>query len=135
MADMLHADVRAAMEEEDFNEAQQNQERMPGKVSTLPSWTCKRPRPNSKTVGRDLHDAAYRSLEDASKRITETKRKADDALDQIRAHKDRCRRATTDFVTAKEELNDCLGPFGAAHKGHRGGHPRAVMRRPRSSLQ
>ena len=61
---------------------------------------------------RDLHDAAYRGLVDAVKRTAETKRKADNAHDQIRAHRDRCRRATAEFVTAEEDLNDCLGRKG-----------------------
>ena len=45
--DILYADVRAAMEE--FNEPQQNQERVrgvlhdsPKKVSTMPSWNSKK---------------------------------------------------------------------------------------------
>ena len=41
--------------------------------------------------------------------LLKTKRKADYAHDKIRAHWDRCRRATAEFVTAEEDLNDCLG--------------------------
>ena len=40
------------------------------------------------------------------------KRKADDARDQIRAHRDRCRRATKEFETAVEDLNDSSGRLG-----------------------
>ena len=55
---------------------------------------------------------ANRNLEDAGKRITETKRKADDAHDQMRTHRDRCRRATKEFEMAEEDLNDSLGRVG-----------------------
>ena len=34
---------------------------------------------------------------------------ADEAHDQIRAHRDRCRRVWTECGTAEEELNECLG--------------------------
>ena len=64
----------------------------------------------------DLHDAAYRCLDDAGKRTAETKRKAHDAHDQMvgkrTAHRDRCRQATAEFVTAEEDLNDCQGRRG-----------------------
>ena len=40
------------------------------------------------------------------------KRKADDAHDQIRARRYRCRRATKEFETAEEDLNDSLGRLG-----------------------
>ena len=111
----LHADVRAAVEE--FNEAQQNQERMRGelKVSqeSLDIAIMDVQETTSKLKDcRGLHSAAYQSLEDAGKRTTETKRKADDTQDQIRAHWDRCRRATEEFVTAEEDLHDCLGRVG-----------------------
>ena len=53
----------------------------------------------------DLKEAC-RGLEDAGERITETTRKADDAHDQIRAHRDR---VSAEFETAEEELNECLG--------------------------
>ena len=72
-----------------------------------------------KTKGWDLHDAAYRGLEDAGK-WTIKKRQADDAHDQISAHRDRCRRAT-EFVTAEEDLNDCLGRMGQLAQDTAGG--------------
>ena len=55
---------------------------------------------------------ANRSLEDASTRTIETERKADDAHDRIRSHRDRCRRATKELKTAEEDLNDSLGRMG-----------------------
>ena len=79
---------RTAME--NFDEAQQNHERMRGEL--------KDSRESLDIAIMDCHDAA-----------TETKRKADDAHDQVRAHRDRCRGATTESVTAEEDLNDCLG--------------------------
>ena len=99
--DSLHADGRAAMEE--FNEAQHNQERTRGVLHD--SW-------------ESLDDAfvefkeACRGLEDAGKTITETKRKADDAHDRIRAHRVRCRRVSAEFETAEEDLNECLARMG-----------------------
>ena len=40
------------------------------------------------------------------------KRKADDAYDRISSHRDQCRRATKELVSAEEELNDSLGRLG-----------------------
>ena len=60
---------------------------------------------------RDLHDAACR-LEDAGKKTIEMMRKADDASDRISSHREQCRRATKELVTAEEELNDSLGRLG-----------------------
>ena len=40
------------------------------------------------------------------------KRKADDADDRISFHRDQCRRATKELVSAEEELNDSLGRLG-----------------------
>ena len=98
----------------EFNEAQQNQKRMRGvlqdaRESLDIAFMHMQDSMSIFKDRRDLHDAAYRGVEDAGKRITETKRKADDAHDQIRARRDRCRRVTAEFVTAEEDLNDCLG--------------------------
>ena len=113
--DMLHADVRVAMEE--FNEAQQNQERMRGELqdsrkSLDVAFMDMQESMSKLTDCRDLHDAACRGMEDVGKRTIETKQKADDAHDQIRAHWGRCCRATAELVTAEEDLNDCLGLMG-----------------------
>ena len=88
---MLYADVRAAMKQ--FNEAQQNQKRMRGELKdsreSLDIAIMDVQEPTSKLQDcRHLHVAAYRGLEDAGKRTTGTQRKADDAHDQIRAHRD-----------------------------------------------
>ena len=74
-ADMLHADVRAAMEE--FDDAQQNQERMRGELKDSQKGL------DSASV---VFKESNRNLEDAGKRLTETKWEADDAHDQLRAH-------------------------------------------------
>ena len=58
---------------------------------------------------RTLHDAACDDLEDASKRTLEVKRKADDAHDRTRSHRERCRHATKDFTMAEEVLHNNLG--------------------------
>ena len=47
-------------------------------------------------------------LQDAGKRTTETKRKADDAHDRIRTYRFRCRRATKELETAEKDFNDSL---------------------------
>ena len=57
---------------------------------------------------RDLHDLACRDLQDAGTRVTEAKRKADDAQDQIKAHRDRSSRVSEEYGTAEEDLNECL---------------------------
>ena len=59
-----------------------------------------------------LHDAACGDLEDASKRTIELKRKADDAHDRTRSHRERCQRATKDHMMAEEVLNNSLGCMG-----------------------
>ena len=61
---------------------------------------------------RELRDVVSRELQAAGTRTTETKRKADDAHDRIRSHRDRCRRATEELKTAEEDLNDGLGRMG-----------------------
>ena len=47
--------------------------------------------------------------EDCWQGITETNRKADDAHDRIKTHRDQCRRATKELETAEEDLNDSIG--------------------------
>ena len=37
---------------------------------------------------------------------------ADEAHDQIRAHRDRCRRVSAEYGTAQKDLNECLGAMG-----------------------
>ena len=61
---------------------------------------------------RALHDVACDELKEASQRTIELKRKADDAHDRTRSHRDRCRRATKEHVRAEEALNDDLGYLG-----------------------
>ena len=108
--DLFFADVRTAMEV--LTEAQQNQERLQGELKN--SWRSLdiaimdvQESTSKLDDCRDLHDAACRSLEGAGKRTTETKRKAEDAHDRIRTHRDRCRRATMELQTA-----DSLGRMG-----------------------
>ena len=95
--DLLHADVRAAME--DFDEAKQNQERMRGELKDFLE---------SLDSAFAEFNEANRNLDDPGKGITET-RKADDAHEQMRTHRDRCRRATKEFETAEDDFNECLG--------------------------
>ena len=61
---------------------------------------------------RDLHDLACCDLQFAGARVTEAKRKEDDAQDQVRAHRERCRRVSAEYKTAEEDLNECLGCAG-----------------------
>ena len=61
---------------------------------------------------REEHDIACRGLEEGVRKTIELKRKADDAHDRTRSHKDRCWRATTDLVSAEEELNNSFGRLG-----------------------
>ena len=93
--DLLKADMRTAMEE--FTEAQQHQERMQGKLKDF-------------QVCLDNAFASFKeaNLEDARKRTTETKPKADDAHDRVRTRRDRCRRATEELETAAD-LDDSPG--------------------------
>ena len=58
---------------------------------------------------REVLDNTRRGLEDANKRTIELERKADDAHDRTRSHRERCRRATKDHVMAEEVLNNSLG--------------------------
>ena len=64
---------------------------------------------------------ACRDLQDAGTRVTEAKRKADDAQDQIRAHRERCRRVLVEYETAEEDLIECLGRVGQLIRGTAGG--------------
>ena len=61
---------------------------------------------------------ACRDLQDAGTRVAETKRKADDAQDLIRAHRECCRRVSAEYGTAKKDLNECLGRMRPAHARH-----------------
>ena len=45
---------------------------------------------------------------------------------------DRCRRATVEFVTAEEDLNDCLGRMGRLIKDTAGATHALSLQRPRS---
>ena len=80
---------------------------------------------------RDLHDAACRGLEDVGKKTTEMKRNADDAYDRTSSHRDQCRRATKELVSAEEEVNDNLGRLGQLIKDTAEA-TQAVKRRPLS---
>ena len=51
-------------------------------------------------------------MEDAGAKTIELKRKADDARDSTRSHRERCRRATCEHVWAEEELDNSLGCLG-----------------------
>ena len=51
---------------------------------------------------REVHHVACRGLEEVGKKTIELKRKAGDAHDRTRSHRDRCWRATTDLVSAEE---------------------------------
>ena len=68
----------------------------------------------------DLHDAVCHGLEDVGKKTIDLKRAADDAHDRSRSHRDCCRRATKDHVSAEEELNDSLGRLGQLVKDAEG---------------
>ena len=61
---------------------------------------------------RALHDAACVDLEDTRQRTIELKRKADDAHERTRSHRERCRRATKDHMRAEEVLINSLGCLG-----------------------
>ena len=69
---------------------------------------------------------ASRNWEDAGKRTGETKRKADDAHDRIRKHRDRCRRARKELGTAEEDLNDSIKSTGQLIKDTVGREGRAT---------
>ena len=45
-----------------------------------------------------------------------------EAFDQIRAHRDRCRRATKEFVAAEEDLNYRVDRLWQLFKRYRDGH-------------
>ena len=77
---------------------------------------------------REVHSMVCRDLQAADTRTFETKRNADDAHDQIRTHRDRCRRAVKEFETA--DLNDSLGRLGQLVKDTAGGHPRVSRTKP-----
>ena len=125
--DLLFADVRTAME--GLAESQQHLGRLKEKQkNALDSRYTAFIELNNR---RDLHDAACRGLEDAGMKTIELKRKADEAFDQIRAHRDR--QATKEFETAEEDLND--RPSEAAYKRYCGHHPRAIVRRPGSRIE
>ena len=109
-------DGRAVMEE--FNEAQHNQERTRGVLHD-----SRESLENAFVVFTE----ACRGLEDAGKMVAETKRKADEAHDQIRAHRDRCSRVSVEYGTPEEDLNEC-GTHGPAHTRHCWGNTCVVMR-------
>ena len=56
---------------------------------------------------QDLDDAACADPDDASQRTIELKRKADDAHDRTRSHRERCWRATKEYMMADDSLG-CL---------------------------
>ena len=61
---------------------------------------------------RDFHDMACCGLQDAGTRVTEAKRQADDAQDQIRAHREHSRRVSAEYGTAEEDPNECVECVG-----------------------
>ena len=88
---------------EEFNEAQHNQERMRGVLHD----------------SREFLESSFvefkepcRRLEDAGRRVAEANKKRDFAHDQIRAHRSRCRRVSTEYRTVEEGLIECLGRVG-----------------------
>ena len=58
---------------------------------------------------QDLDDAACADPDDASQRTIELKRKADDAHDRTRSHRERCWRVTKEHMMADEVHNNSLG--------------------------
>ena len=91
--DLLHTEVRVSVDE--LSEAQRYQDRLHGEVKdsreSLVIAVLDVEEATSKLKDcRDHHDATSRSLEDEGKKTIETKRKADDAHDRIRTHRDRC---------------------------------------------
>ena len=61
---------------------------------------------------REANDVVCLDLQAAGARTFEMNSKADDAHDQIGAHRNRCRRATKEYEAAQEDLNDSLGRLG-----------------------
>ena len=60
---------------------------------------------------RAFLEAACDDLADACMKTTDLKRKADDAHDRTRSHRDWCRRAK-ELTKAEEAINNTLGCFG-----------------------
>ena len=117
--DLLFADVHTAME--GLAEAQQHQERLQGKLKSSRENLDAAPmdmKESMSKVGdsRQVHDVVCRHLQAAGTRTFEMKRKADDALDRLPTHRDRCRRATRELETAEEDHNDSLGRLGQVIK-------------------
>ena len=108
--ELLHADMRTAME--GLADVQQHQEHLEeeqkhtrDRLDTAFIELNKR---------RDLH--ACRGLKDVGKKTIEMKRKVGDAYDRVSSHRDQCRRAIKELVSAEEELNDSLAHLGQLMK-------------------
>ena len=59
---------------------------------------------------------SWKEFQKIDMKTVELKRKADEALDQIRAHRSRCRQATKEFQKAQEDLNESVGRLGQLTK-------------------
>ena len=59
-----------------------------------------------------LHDASCVDLKNACQRTGELKRKADDAHERTRSHRERCRRGTKEHTKSEVAINYSLGCLG-----------------------
>ena len=97
---VLFADVRATMDEFNGTEPRTHV----GSVAWLPGMSR-----------QCLHGHVGVLLKiQRLSRVTEATKKADNAQDQVRAHRERCRRVSAEYGTAEEDLNECLGGSGPA---------------------
>ena len=102
--DLLFADVRTAMEGP--TEAQQHKERLQGELTSSResldvALVDMKESMTKVDDSREVHDVVWRDPQAAGTRAFEMKRNADDAQDQVRAHRDRCRRETKELETAE----------------------------------
>ena len=126
--DILHGDACGAMDE--LAKAQQHQARCQHEVQGC--------RENLDVIVRDLTnfwallEVACDDLADARMKTIGLKRKADDADDRTCSHRDRCRQATKELVSAEEELNTSFGWLGDLVKDTAGATQRSevLCRRP-----
>ena len=81
---------------------------------------------------RGLHDTVCRGLEDVGKKTVESKRKADNAHDKSRSHRERCQRANKRPCVGRGGSEQQLGMLGLSSEGHGRGHASAYVWRARS---
>ena len=113
--DIVFTESQAAMDE--FNVAQQNQERVrqklydaqEGHAMALVELQEKMSKVND---GQEVVVMKCRDLKDSGAKFNEADRKADDAHDQVKAHRERCHRLSVVYGTAEEDPNEALGLMG-----------------------